>query len=193
MRPHENLDNILKRFGENSAPNAVVVKDWPFREDVGFHPRFKGSQELRVVVVGDVGREHVLLETRDTKDGVLFLKRQITFGGGQLVGVMDGLLRAEVAEADRCSAPLEHRPELPMTVVEVPGSLGTISIRLDEYNGRVQVKLSRAVTSRSMSGEWASFNVEDIHPIGVLLLKSYHLISNTGGLPSAVAETEIPF
>jgi hypothetical protein len=186
------MGRLENRFGADAHPDAALKKEWGRRDPVGVHPRFNGSNEVLGFGVGDNAVEHALIEVRDLKDGVWVSKNSILVPGDQLGPVLEGLLKAEEMEADLAYAPAEFRPTFPITVEEVPGRLGPIKVILDEYNGRIQFKLSHALPGRRTGGGWLSVGVQDIQPIGAMLLKVLKSIPAEAGSDALLTE-ESPF
>ena len=194
--PEDPQDRLLRRFGPDAKPTPPAAKNFSYHQEIGVMSRFRNTQEVRTAIVGDKGPEHVAIETWDSKEGPpLSLKFHLLIAGQQLVGVMDGLLAAEAKEAVLAATPMDEQPEMPILVAEVPGCMGSVSIFLDRYNGRLRVKLSRAVPGRSSFGEWLILGLEDIHTIGSLLFKAYEAIpTSPAAAPSApVPEMDVPF
>lgn len=187
------MDRLENRFGVAAHHEAAPKKVWAKKVPAGIHPRFKGMQEVRIAAVGDAGPEHALIEVWDTKDSVMAWKTGILVPGEQLQHVLGALLKAEEVEADLVLTPKEHRPVFPIVVDEVPGSMGLIKVILDEYNDRIQVKLSHSIHGRRSGGGWLSVGVEDIQPIGSMLLKVLKSIPAADGAPADSAEVELPF
>lgn len=200
MSNHEqpSLDQLRALFSGDPKV-AVLQQTWAIRNLVGMHPKFNGTQENKIFTVGRECNEHCLIETWDTYDGVIQLKRCLLLEGGQVLRFLASLAEIETLEADMAATGVADRPALPISLPAICGATASVNVKLEEHTNRLQVKVSKTRGSWAAApgtGEWLKFGVEDIKPIGALVLQAYDKLSvPDDAAPAAVTdnETDIPF
>jgi hypothetical protein len=191
--PLAQLRGILS--GSMSSPDPLISA-WRLRKTVGTHPRFKGSQEIRISVAGEETFTHVLIETFDKKDRGFALTRYLDLAHAQIPAFLEFLLKAEEVEATLFSTNRMSWPLLPLYIGEALAASNTVKISIDEFRERLQIKVSKEVLSSSprRSGEWSTFGGQDVRPIALLIIQAFDSLGS--GIATTVPQEDdeaIPF
>jgi hypothetical protein len=153
------LDPALRElFNAAPAPAApAVMPDYKHHAEIGAISLFKGTHELQFSAVGHDSLEMVLLDAQDYREGQWSRSRWLTILPGEVGGVLQALLKAEVQLADLNSSAPASWPQLPALAGEGTSASGSVRVLVDRYHDRLEVKLSRADASgKSLrNGQWA--------------------------------------
>ena len=188
---------IRNAFDDSNPRPTVGTPTWDERIDIGMHPRFRNTQELRVAVVVKGGIPAVIQETVELSQGTESLKSWVLLYLQMIPGVLAGLLKADKQMADLECSPATDWPQLPLVCGE--GKCGSEEVRVlvDAYNGRLEAKLSTTIAgSSSRNGRWAKLSSADIRIVGKLILQAYdHAKSMNSAPPSSSSpyDEEVPF
>ncbi|HEY3401154.1 MAG TPA: hypothetical protein VGK03_11045 [Geothrix sp.] len=154
--------------------NSGRSQDYKHRVKVAEVSCFGGRQLHQAFTVGEDGAELILVETHDLKDGVWRVSRSLTHHHEQVHGIIAGLQAVAKLAADLDEKSEDEWPALPVRCGMAAGERYQIFVLLDRYNGRLDARLSKALSYGSgRSTEWLKFSIQDIDPMVDLFVQSH--------------------
>ncbi len=176
------IDPRLREFFSGTSSKTIPdISTCAYREGIGLISLFKGMHEIRVELIGKDALEQVLIDTWDCRNGEWSRTRALPIRHCEVGDILRALNHAGIQLADLGSASREERPKFPLLAGEATSDYGTIRVLVDEYNDRLEVKLSRSDLAGTglRNGQWAKVRPEDLRCFGSLMIQAYDRLTTT--------------
>ena len=149
------------------------IPAWKVETFIGQAEFFNGNLVRKVSAVGmGPNPDSAQLVTYDTWNDETRLSRMLVIDFPQVPPILQGLLDAETRLVDMESTAVEAWPELPLVLAEVEGVKGTVKVLVDQYKGRLEIKLAKDNRSK----QWMKWQPNANRQMMKLMLQAFDAI-----------------